>query len=169
MDKNVQDSLNKQINNELHSAYMYMALSSYFDERALLGFASWMVEQCKEELLHAQKLIEFLKDNDGLLELQDIARPEVSFSSPLQAAEMAFEYERMNTKQIYKLYELSKEKHEHATMVMLQWFIEEQVEEEKTARTLVDRLKLAGEDRAALLMLDSQVAQRTSTTTTATA
>lgn len=160
MDQDVQDALNKQINNELHSAYMYMALSAYFDEKALIGFATWMAEQCKEELLHAQKLIEFLKDNDGILDLQDIAKPEVSFSSSLQATEMAYEYERINTKQIYKVFELAKEKGDHATTVMLQWFIQEQVEEEKTARTLVDRLKLAGEDRAAVLMLDNQFGQR---------
>lgn len=156
----VAKALNDQINNELHSAYVYLAIATYFDERALTGFSSWMQQQCREELLHAQRLLQFVRDQDATIELREIKQPQMSFKSPIEALQTALDLEQDNSEQINDLYELAVKNQDHATEVMMQWFIQEQVEEERNARTVLDRCKLAGDDKGALLVLDAQMGQR---------
>lgn len=156
-------ALNDQINNELYSAYMYLALATYFNRKALTGFANWMLWQSREELEHAKKLYDFMDDNDAPIEFREIRRPRAEFESPEDAMRTALEAEQDNTEQINDLYELAVNNKDHATEVLMQWFIQEQVEEEKNARTLLERLRLAGSDKAALLMLDMELAKRADT------
>jgi len=153
----VEKALNDQVNNELYSAYMYLALATYFDQQALTGFAFAMQTQCREELEHAGRLLRFMSDQDAKIDLREIVRPEREFDSPLAALQVALDAEQDNTEQINDLYELALKHSDHSTEVMMQWFIQEQVEEERSARTLLDRVKLAGQDKGALLVLDTQL------------
>jgi ferritin len=156
----VQDALNEQIKHELYSAYVYLAVAAYCDRQSLSGFAHWMREQSKEELGHALKIFDFISDRGGTVQLQAVDKPPVDYGTPLQVAEKALEHEKRVTGLIERLYELAVKENDYATQAMLQWFIEEQVEEEKNAGHLVDRVKMAGDDRATLLMLDMELGRR---------
>jgi ferritin len=156
----VQDALNEQIKHELYSSYVYLAVSAYCDRQGLVGFAHWMREQSKEELGHALKIVDFINDRGGTVQLQALDKPPTDYGSPLQVAEKALEHERRVTGLIERLYELAGKENDYATQTMLHWFIEEQVEEEKNALILIDRIKMAGDDRAALLMLDMELGRR---------
>lgn len=162
MPKVVAKALNDQVNNELHSAYVYLAIATYFDEQALTGFSNWMQQQCREEILHSQKLLQFLRDQDAKIELREIKQPKIDFISSIDALQHALNLEQDNTEQINDIYELAVKNQDHATEVMMQWFIQEQVEEERSARTVLERCKLAGDDKGALLVLDAQMGRRTS-------
>ena|SRR5688500_10638994 len=156
----VQDALNEQIKHEMYSSYVYLAVSAYCERQGLTGFAHWMREQSKEELGHALKILDFISDRGGTVQLQALDKPPVDYGSTLQVAEKALEHERRVTGYIEHLYELAVKENDYATQAMLQWFIEEQIEEEKNATLLIDRIKMAGDDRAALLMLDMELGRR---------
>jgi ferritin len=156
----VQDALNEQIKHELYSAYVYLAVAAYCDRQSFIGFAHWMREQSKEELGHALKIYDFISDRGGIVQLQSIDKPPVDYGTPLQVAEKALEHEKRVTGLMERLYKLAVKENDYATQAMLQWFIEEQVEEEKNAAQLVDRIKMAGDDRATLLMLDMELGKR---------
>lgn len=160
----VETALNDQVNNELYSAYMYLGMATWFDSLALTGFSAWMQAQCVEELQHAQKLMQFLSDQDATITLKEIKAPPATFDDPLAALETALQAEQDNTEQINDIYELAVRQQDHATEVMMQWFIQEQVEEERSARTLIERVRLAGNDRGALLVLDAQLGERSAAT-----
>ena len=160
MDKDVQDAINEQIKNELFSGYMYLSMSAHFENENLPGFAHWMRLQAGEELEHGIRLFDYLNRRGGRVVLQGVDKPTVEFGSPLSVFEKALEQERAVTGLIHKLYELSAEKGDWATQQELQWFIAEQVEEEDAAGRGVDQLRMAGDDSAALLMLDQQFAAR---------
>ena len=160
MDKDVQDAINEQIKNELFSGYMYLSMSAHFENENLPGFAHWMRLQAEEELAHAMRLFDYVNRRGGRVALQAVDQPPVEFGSPLSVFEKALEHERFVTSLIHKLYELAAEKGDWATQQELQWFIAEQVEEEDNAGRSVDQLRMAGDDSAALLMLDQQFAAR---------
>ena len=161
MDGKVQQSLNDQIRHELESAYVYLAMCAHFEAENLPGFAHWMKLQAQEEVGHAMRLFEFMHDRGARVTLQAIPQPPNSFESPLSVFEQALDHERHITRLIDECYAAAREAGDTATQVMLQWFVTEQVEEEKNAGLAADQLKLAGNDRAALLFLDRQMAQRT--------
>lgn len=156
----VQDALNEQIKHEFYSAYVYLAVSAYCERTGLPGFARWMRAQSQEEMGHALKIFDFINDRGGTVQLHALDKPPVDFGSPLQVAEKTLEHEQRVTGQIERLYELSAKESDYATQAMLQWFIEEQVEEEKNAGQLVERVKMAGDNRSALLMLDMELGKR---------
>ena len=158
--QSVQDALNRQIKEELFSAYIYLAVSAYCERTGLTGFAHWMRVQAREELGHALKIFDFVNDRGGRVVLQAINEPGVDFGTPLQIAEKALEHERRVTAMIEQIYGLAVKENDYATQALMQWFISEQVEEEKNATLLVDRLRLVGEDRGALLMLDVELGKR---------
>jgi ferritin len=158
--QSVQDALNRQIKEELFSAYIYLAVSAYCERTGLTGFAHWMRVQAREELGHALKIFDFVNDRGGRVVLQAINEPGVDFGTPLQIAEKALEHERRVTAMIEQIYGLAVKENDYATQALMQWFISEQVEEEKNATLLVDRLRLVGEDRGALLMLDMELGKR---------
>jgi ferritin len=158
--KKMETELNRQINLELFSSYMYLALSAFFSDKNLAGFANWMRVQADEEQQHAYKLFDYVIDREGKVKLSIIKAPPSTWRSTLDACQAAYKAEVHNTKQINELMDLAFKEKDHATRVILQWFIEEQVEEEASAKQLVDQVKLAADSAGALFMLDRELGQR---------
>ena len=162
MDQAVQDAVNEQIGKEFYAGYLYLAMSAHFEAESLLGFARWMRLQAQEELGHALKLFDFMNHRGAVVTLRAIDAPPTDFEAPLSLFEKALEHEQEVSRLIHKLYDLAVQKHDHATQLELQWFITEQVEEEASVGTVVDQLRMAGENEAAVLMLDRELGSRTS-------
>jgi len=157
---NVRTLVNDQIAHEFHAAYTYLAIAAHFESQNYEGFARWMRAQAKEETEHAMKLFEYLVERGARIELNAIPQPKRDYGSPLDAFRTALEHERKVTGQINAMYEAAVEAKDYATQVMLQWFITEQVEEEDITGTAVERLEMAGENKAALLFLDGKFGAR---------
>jgi len=160
--KEIQDALNEQIKNEYFSSYTYLSMAAYCESINMGGFANWMRLQSQEELGHAMRLFDYLLNRDGRVVLQSIGKPQTKFKSLKEMFEIVLDHEREVTGMINNLYEQAISENDHATTVELQWFIAEQVEEEKTAQEILDKLKLAGDSGSALLILDTQLAERSS-------
>jgi ferritin len=160
MDGKVRDLINEQIAHEFHAAYQYLAIAAHFEAQNYAGFAKWMRLQATEETGHAMRLFDYLVERGERIELKEIPQPGQDFGPPLDAFRAALKHEQKVTGQIHAIYDAAVESRDYPTQVMLQWFIQEQVEEENITGTAVDRLEMAGENRAALLMLDSQFGQR---------
>jgi ferritin len=158
--KAMQDLMNEQINKELFSSYLYLSMAAYFEERNLAGFAHWMRVQEAEERVHAMKLYDFILERGGVVTLKAIEAPKTEWKSSLEVAEEVAAHEAKVTASIHALYELALKEKDYASQVMLQWFISEQVEEEKNAAEIVANLKLIEERGTAVLMLDHQLAKR---------
>lgn len=156
----IQDAINEQINKELYSAYLYLAMAAYFDANNLPGFAHWMRSQYREETEHAMKFYHYVNERGGRVVLKAIDEPQAEFGSPLKAFEQTFEHEQFVTSLINKLYELALTEKDYATQSLLKWYIDEQVEEEANASTIVETLKMVGEKGNGLILLDRQLAQR---------
>jgi len=160
MDKKLQDAINEQIKNELYSAYLYLAMAAYFESENLGGFATWMKLQAKEEQEHAMKFFDFMNDRGARVVLKKIDQPPVDFSSPKDIFKMVLEHEKKVTSLINKLYALANKLNDTAASVFLQWYVTEQVEEEKNATSILEKLKIVKPDSAAMLMLDKQLGKR---------
>jgi ferritin len=160
LSKTMQDAMNEQIKNELYSAYLYLSMAAHFESTNLPGFAHWMKIQATEEVKHSMKFFEYIVDRGGKVSLKAIDQPPADFKTTLDIFKMAYKHEQKVTGMIHKLYELSLKENDYPTQVMLQWFIKEQVEEEKSAEGIIEQLKMAGDSSAALLMADRQFAQR---------
>jgi ferritin len=156
----IQTAMNEQINKELFSAYLYLSMAAYFESRNLPGFAHWMRIQAGEEQEHAMKFYDHILERGGQVVLKAIEAPKTDWASPLQVAEEVAAHEAKVTASIYALYELALKEKDYPAQMMLQWFINEQVEEEKNAAELVAHLKLIEERGTAVLMLDHQLAKR---------
>ena len=154
------DAINQHVNSELYSAYLYLSMSAYCESANMPGMAHWMRLQHEEETSHAMRLFDFVNDRGGRVVLQAIDQPPVEFSSPLDVMERTLEHERSVTSAIHRLYELATEESDYAAQVLLQWFITEQVEEEKAAGEVVEQLRLVGDDPTGLLMIDSRLGER---------
>ncbi len=156
----VQDALNEQIQREFYAAYLYLSMSAYFESLNLPGFARWLRVQSQEEVEHAMRIFNFVNERGGRVVLKAIPQPPAEFESPLAAMQAALDHERRVTGYINELYELALQEKDYPTQVMLHWFIEEQVEEEQITGQVVERLKVIGDDPAALLVMDNVMAQR---------
>lgn len=160
LSKALQDAINDQIHHEFHSAYIYLSMAAYMESANFPGFAHWMRLQAKEEVNHAMKLFDYVNDRNGRVTLKALEQPPADFASILATFEQALEHEKKVTQMIHNLYGLATKENDYATQVALQWFINEQVEEEATAMSVVDRLKIAGNDGAGLLLLDRELGSR---------
>jgi ferritin len=158
--KKVQNAINEQIKNELYSAYLYLAMSAYFESQTLPGLAHWMRKQAAEEQGHALKFFDFVNERGGRVELRAIDQPPLEFDGPLAVFEATLQHERKVTGMIHDLYALSLQEKDYATQVMLQWFIAEQVEEEAHATEIVEHMRMLGQKGQALLMLDARLGAR---------
>ncbi len=156
----VQDALNQQINSELSASYTYLAMSAYCDQQNFRGFARWLRLQSGEEYGHAMKLLDFVLARGGKVQLKAIAQPPSHFKAITSVFEQALEQETEVSGQIDVLYELAFKEKAFAALVELQWFLTEQVEEEKTAREIVAKFHLCGSDPASLLDLDRELGAR---------
>ncbi len=158
--KAVERAVNEQIGKEFYSAYLYLAMSADFAERNLPGFAHWMRMQYREELAHAVKLFDYLIESGGRVVLQAIDKPPSGFASPLEVMEQSLMHEREITASITGLYELALKEKDYPAQLMLQWFITEQTEEERAVTDIIARLKLAGDNASAFLLIDRELATR---------
>ena len=154
------DAINDQIQAEFQSAYQYLAMAAWFEENNLSGFTHWMRLQWQEETAHAMKLFTFLHDRGGVVKLQSINVPDASWGSPLEVFEDVQKHEQRITERINDLYELAVQEKDLPTQVVLQWFINEQVEEEAVVDGIIDRLKLIGSDGPSIYLLNRELGAR---------
>lgn len=154
LDPKIEAALNQQINDELVSAYLYLAMAAYFESANLPGSAQWMRRQAREEAAHGMKIFDYVSDRDGRVTLGAIAQPPVHFASVTDVWEQTLAHERKVTALIGRLYEAAVQAGDHATQALLQWFVTEQVEEEKTARAILEQAKLIGTSNSAIFFLD---------------
>jgi ferritin len=161
MNQKVQDAINEQIADEFYASYLYLSMMAYFEAESLGGYAQWMRMQAEEEHSHAMKLVDFLIERGGRVQLRAIDKPTAEFESPLAVMRAALAHEQKVTESINNLYELAATERDYPAQVMLQWFVTEQVEEEASAGAIVDQLTLAGDSGSALLMLDAKLGRRT--------
>ena len=149
--KKMEKALNEQINAEAYSAYLYLAMTAYFESENLPGFANWMRIQVQEETVHAMKFFDFVNERRGRVVLKAVDQPAKEWKSPLAAFEASFEHEQMITGRIK----------DHATNAFLQWFVTEQVEEETSVDRVIQMLKMADKAPGGLLMIDRELGRRT--------
>jgi len=160
LNKKMNNALNEQINAEFYSAYLYLSMEAYFESVNLSGFAKWMRAQVQEESMHAMKLYDFVNEQGGRVLLKAIERPATEWSSPLAAFEAVYAHEQKVTGLINDLVNLAVEEKDHATNSFLQWFVNEQVEEEASADAVVQQLKMVKDSAEGKLMIDKELGQR---------
>jgi ferritin len=158
--KKMLDALNDQINAEYYSSYLYLSMAAWSESANLKGMANWFRVQAQEEMVHAMKFFAFVLDRKGEVELKAIEGPPTKWVSPAAAFEAALSHEQYITSRINKLVDLALAESDHATNALLQWFVNEQVEEEASADLVLSQLKLAGETPAALFMIDRELGTR---------
>lgn len=158
--KKLESALNEQINEELYSSYLYLAMAAWFESENLSGCASWMRVQAREETGHAMKLFGFINERRGRVTLKAIKEPAREWKSALAAFQAALEHEQYITGRINNLMNLAIAEKDHATGALLQWFVNEQVEEEASVDSIVQKLKMAEKAPGALLMMDHALGER---------
>ena len=158
--KKMEEALNEQVNAEMYSAYLYLSMESYFKSLNLNGFANWMRVQTQEEMTHAMKMYDFVIERGGRVLLKAIQGPPIQWKSPLAAFEAVSDHEQKVTGLINELVDLAINERDHATNSFLQWFVNEQVEEEASADELVKQLKLMENAPGGMFMLDRELGQR---------
>jgi ferritin len=161
MNARVVQAINRQINSELSASYSYLAMSAYCERQKFTGAARWLRLQSQEESMHAMKLFDFILARDEDVELQAIERPYMTFHKLADVFIRALEQEEEVSRQIDALYETAFAEKAFAAVAELQWFLTEQVEEEKTAREIVAKFKMVGDDPPSLLDLDRELGSRT--------
>lgn len=160
MKKSIAKALNEQVIFEFNSAYLYLALSLAMADESFKGFSAWLRLQYQEEMEHAFKFIDYLESRDEKTTLGDIKAQAIDIKDPLKVAEAVLKHEQVITEKINDLYALAMEEKDFATMNFLNWFVTEQVEEEESARNLVDEFKFAGDSRASQLFVDARLGKR---------
>jgi ferritin len=160
LSKKMQDALNEQIKEELFSSYLYLSMAAYSESINLPGFAHWMQVQSGEELEHAMKFYGYIHGRGGRVILQALDQPAVEFGGPIDLFEKTLAHEQHITGRIHRLYALAVEEKDYASLSILQWFVDEQVEEERTASEILELLKVVGDKGQGLIILDRQLASR---------
>lgn len=153
-------ALNKQVNEELYSSYLYLSMAADLERKGFKGFAHWNKIQAQEELAHGIKLYNFILTRGAIVELAEIRKPPKEWESPLKVFENILSHEQTVTRLINELTTIAIDLKDHATNSFLQWFVNEQVEEEANATEIRDKLKIAGSDGNTLLMLDKELSTR---------
>lgn len=160
MDKQLEKLYQDQIKNEWYSAYLYISMAAYFELENLEGFAHWMKKQAAEEQVHGQKMFDFLLDRGVKVVLQAIPQPPADFASPLEVFEKSLEHEKKVTSLIHAIADMSEKVNDHPSKVFIQWFVTEQVEEEKNASRVVDLLKKIPPGSGGVFQLDHRLSKR---------
>ncbi len=161
--KTLEDAINKQINEELYSEYIYLSMAAYFNDEGLDGFANFFVVQAQEERFHAMKFFNYLFERGGRVILEQINKPESDFGNPQNAFKEALKHEQFITKCINDLMDLAIKENDHSAKSFLQWYVDEQVEEEDSMNKILSKFDKIGDHGHGILMLDSQLASRTFT------
>ena len=160
LSKKVEKALNDQLNMEYSSAYVYQAMAAYFSDINFSGFAVWMDNQAEEERTHARKIYDYILERGGKVALSEIRAPKSQYKSALEAFEDSLKHEKAVTKSIEKLYVLAKDEKDFGTEVFLQWFITEQIEEESTVESIIDKFKMLEGTNTALYLLNNELGSR---------
>lgn len=160
INENARKVINEQINKELYSAYLYLSMSAYFSDIGLLGFANWMRVQTQEEQAHAMLMYDFLINRGAKVVLTAIDAPQNDWKSPLHVMETALSHEVYVTGLINNIITVAEDVKDRATISYMNWFIDEQVEEEANAQDIISKLKLIGDDKSALYLLDKDLSAR---------
>ncbi len=160
LSERMQKAINDQINAELYSSYMYAAMSMYFQSVDMSGAAGWMNAQAKEELIHAEKFMDYINGRGGRVTLQTIEKPPSEWKSVLDTFEAALKHEQKVSSMINSLVTLARDEKDHMTDNFLQWYVAEQVEEEASAAEVVRKLKLIGDSGGGMFMIDNELGRR---------
>ena len=160
MNKKVYKVFNEQVQAELYSAYMYLAMSLYLEDKNFKGMASWLKVQYEEERAHAFRLAKFMQERGVKPELLQIDAPPAEYGTPVEVFTKALEHEQYVTSRIHSMYEVAVKEKDYAAMTHLHWFIDEQVEEEDQTREIVDKLTMVGDNMNGLFVIDSQLGAR---------
>ena len=160
LSKKVEKALNDQLNMEYSSAYVYQAMAAYFSDINFSGFAAWMDNQAEEERTHARKIYDYILERGGKVALSEIRAPKSQYKSALEAFEDSWKHEKAVTKSIEKVYVLAKDEKDFGTEVFLQWFITEQIEEESTVESIIDKFKMLEGTNTALYLLNNELGSR---------
>ena len=158
--KTMQDAINEQINKEMFSSYLYLSMAAYFENTGLSGAAKWMHVQAGEETEHAMKFFKYVQDRGGKVVLGALAAPQGEWAGPMDAFKAVLTHEQFVSKSIHDLYALAIDEKDYPTQVLLQWFINEQVEEEKNATDVIASMSRIEAHETAVLQLDHQLAKR---------
>ena len=161
INEKLQEAFNDQINKEFYSEYLYLAMKIYFQEQNLQGFVNWFDVQVQEEHAHAMGMFDYLNERGGKIELRAIDKPVVEGNTPLEIFEHVLRHEEYVTSRINHLMDVAEEVKDRAALHLLDWYLKEQVEEESTVGGVLATLRLIGDDKKALLMLDKDLAART--------
>ena len=157
---NIEAALNQQLNNEFYSAYLYLSMAAWCEAENLPGFSNWMTVQNMEENAHCMKFFRFINERGGKVTLDGVAVPPAKWDSPLNLFEVVLKHEEEVTESINELVDLAMKEKDHATTNFLQWYIEEQVEEEATINNLIAQLKMVHDSRESLYLFDKELGQR---------
>ncbi|HDN50724.1 MAG TPA: ferritin [Thermoplasmatales archaeon] len=160
LSKTMEDALNEQLNKEMYSAYLYMAMSAHSTHIGLPGFANWFMVQYKEEMDHAMKIYRYINDQGGKVKLRAIDEPPSEFEDAMDMFQKTLKHEQFITKSIHELMDLAIQERDHATQIFLQWFVTEQIEEEGNDNEIIAKLELAGKEGNGLFMIDKELAAR---------
>lgn len=155
-------ALNKQLNEELFSSYLYLAMSAWFESENLSGFGKWMRIQSQEEYTHAMKIFDYILQLDGKIKLEKIEHPKLEWKSPLDVFQDTYNHEVKISASIHEIVDGAYTDKDFATVNFLGWFITEQVEEESTAMRILEKVKLVGDNRNGLFLLDREMGFRAS-------
>lgn len=160
MKAKMNEAINKQINEEAFSSYLYLSMSAWFERQNLKGFANWMKVQAQEEAVHAKIFFNHIVERGGEVKLMAIAAPKTEWASPLEAFKDTLEHEKHITSCIHGLMDLALEEKDHAAAIKLQWFVNEQVEEEANAEELLAKVEMIGESKNGIFMMDRELQAR---------
>lgn len=160
-EEKIANLLNEQINKEFYSAYLYLSIANYYDDKGLDGFANWFEIQAKEEQDHALLIYKYLHNNGWAVTLEAVAKPADSFSDLNAPLKAALAHEKLITSLIHKIYAEAQKADDFRTMQFLDWFVKEQGEEEKNSADMIRKMELFGDDARSLYMLNSELAART--------
>lgn len=161
INEKMEKAFNDQINKELYSEYLYLAMQAYFERLNLKGFVNWFTVQVQEEHAHALGMFDYVHERGGRVELEAIEKPETNWDSPLACFEQVLKHEEFVTSRINALMDVAEEVKDRAALSFLNWYLKEQVEEESNVGNVLATLRLIGDDKKALLMLDKELATRT--------
>lgn len=167
--KKMQNAFNNQVAAEFYSSFLYLSMAAHLEDNDLPGMANWMRVQYQEETFHAEKIFDYIIERDGRSEVKAWEAPPKKWKSTLEIFEAAYKHEQKVTALINGLMDVAQSEKDHASQVFLQWYVNEQVEEEASVKAIVQQLKMLGDSKAGLFQIDRELGQRTFTPPTATA
>jgi len=160
LNEKMEEALNEQINRELYSSYLYLSMAAYSSAIGLPGFSHWFKVQVKEETIHGMKIFDYINMQGGRVRLKEIKEPPLEFGTPMEMFQKTLQHEQFVTRSINDLVELALSEKDEITVSFLQWYVEEQVEEEENDNEIIDKLKIVGENKDALAALDAELSKR---------